>query len=69
MCMNEFNIDYIDAVDGLEANRLAIEKLSKIKRDNSDGLDFEFIQQVILNMNKQNQKHNRIIRERFPLVI
>lgn len=67
--MNEFNIDYIDAVDGLEANRLAIEKLSKIKRDNSDGLDFEFIQQVILNMNKQNQKHNRIIRERFPLVI
>ena len=69
--MNQIQEDYIDAIDGIEANRIAIEKFNEIIEDKNEEYDYDFLQRMIGNMQNQNRKYNstiRHIKENFPEV-
>jgi len=69
--MNQLQEDYIDAIDGIEANRIAIKKFNEIIEDKNEEYDYDFLQLMIKNMKNQNRKYNstiRHIKENFPEV-
>jgi len=69
--MNQLQEDYIDAIDGIEANRIAIKKFNEIIEDKNEEYDYDFLPLMIENMKNQNRKYNstiRHIKENFPEV-
>lgn len=67
--MNHTQIAYTDAINGIKANQLAIEKLTELIEDNSDEHDLKFLQKMIEMEEYQIRKYNwtiRDIEENFP---
>ncbi len=67
--MNQIQIAYTDAIDGIKANQLVIEAFTKLIENNSQEHDLEFLQEMIEMQECQIRKYNWIIRdieENFP---
>jgi len=61
--MNQIQIAYTDAIDGIKANQLVIEKFTELIEDKNDEYDLEFLQEMIEVQKYQNRKYNWTIRD------